>query len=198
MSKIKVETTSVFRLKLKFRQTSGTTLKYPKKVGIAAVENIIEKFEDGDKKIPTVGLEYVIPKGHRELIVTTSLNQKDEIRNKIIRKYYHEFSEPLRVEVEGEILETEKMVVFNDIDKKSATQNEAKTDAKTNTSKLFEVVFDRDFEKTKICLPLNLCSMTSGSMWQEVQMETLTLKSKQSFLEVSASFWSLLKKKGKF
>ena len=154
MSKIKVETTSVCRLKLKFRQTSGTTLKDPKKVGIAAVENIIEKFEDGDKKIPTVGLEYVIPKGHRELIVTTSLNQKDEIRNKIIRNYYHEFSEPLRVEVEGEILETEKMVVFNDIDKKSATQNEAKTDAKTNTSTLFEVVFDRDFEKTKICLSL--------------------------------------------
>ena len=91
----------------------------------------------------------------------------------------------MRVEVEGEIVETEKMVVFNDIDKKSATQNEAKTDAKANTSTLFEVVLDRDFEKL------------DRSMWQVVQMENLTLKSKQSFLGVSASFLSLLIKKSK-
>ena len=100
----KEETIRVCPLQLKFRRTLDTTNKDLTKIGIAAVEKIIDDLDDRDKKVLMVYLEYVMPKSHEELIViltfgTTALFEKEEIREKVNSKYCRKSSEPLRVEL---------------------------------------------------------------------------------------------------
>ena len=146
-------TVPVCRLLLKFRAPSGTTQEEARQIGTTAAGKVFESFDDSDKGSLAMRLEYVLPKPNGELTVilaisTTCQSKKDEMKKHLKREYCDDSSEPLTVELGGQIVKTEKNIVFSGIEGSPVSGEQSEPgDPSGRTSTLFQVVIDGDFDE---------------------------------------------------